>query len=137
MVTPVGGLLIDRVGPRTVLLWAIAAGIGGALITLSHSLPLVIIGLAIASSAVFTCQATATSHLRVASPPPLRALASGAYVTVYYVGGSLGGVLPGLLWHHGGWAGCVALVVAAQLFAATLGAVFWTRPAAATMQAAA
>ena len=123
--TPVGGGLIDRVGPRTVLVCALAAGALGALVALSRSLPLVLAGLAITCSAVFVSQAAATSYLRIASPPALRALASGAYVTVYYLGGSVGGVLPGLLWHRGGWTTCVALVVASQLVAAALALAFW------------
>ena len=68
--------------------------------------------------------------MRIASPPELRALASGAYVTVYYLGGSVGGVLPGLVWEHAGWAGCVTLVVASQLIAAALALRFWAPPPA-------
>jgi sugar phosphate permease len=66
----------------------------------------------------------------VAAPPVLRALASGAYVTVYYLGGSVGGVVPGLVWERAGWTGCVVLVVASQLVAAILALCFWDRPAA-------
>ncbi|HEV2180838.1 MAG TPA: hypothetical protein VGR59_10975, partial [Gemmatimonadaceae bacterium] len=86
--------------------------------------------LAITCSGIFICQAAATSYLRVASPPALRALASGAYVTVYYLGGSVGGVVPGLVWDRARWTGCVALVVASQLVAAMLALWFWDRPAA-------
>lgn len=126
--TPIGGRLIDRIGPRAVLGWALTAGIAGAVITLVRSLPFVLAGLAIGCSATFICQAAATSHLRIASPPRLRALASGGYVMVYYIGGSVGGVLPGLLWAHGGWAACVALVVASQLVAVVLAMMFWDPP---------
>jgi len=128
--TPIAGRFIDRVGPRSVILGALAIGAVGALLTLPHSLATVIAGLAITCSGIFICQAAATSYLRVASSPGLRALASGAYVTVYYLGGSVGGVVPGLVWERAGWAGCVALVVASQLVAAMLAMVFWERPVA-------
>jgi predicted MFS family arabinose efflux permease len=126
--TPIAGRFIDRVGPRVVLVGALTAGALGALITLGHSLLLVIVGLAIACSGIFICQAAATSYLRIASTPALRALASGAYVTVYYLGGSAGGVVPGLVWERAGWAGCVALVVASQITAAILALWFWDPP---------
>ncbi len=128
--TPIAGRFIDRAGPRSVILGALAIGAVGALLTLAHSLATVIAGLAITCSGIFICQAAATSYLRVASSPGLRALASGAYVTVYYLGGSVGGVVPGLVWERAGWAGCVALVAASQLVAAMLAMVFWERPVA-------
>ena len=37
--------------------------------------------------------------------------------------------LPGLMWHLGGWATCVALVLASEALAAALGLLFWERPA--------
>ena len=39
-----------------------------------------------------------------------RGLAVGLYSTFYYVGGSVGGALPALVWNRGGWPACVALV---------------------------
>lgn len=128
--TPIAGRIIDRVGPRAVIVGALAIGAVGALITLARVLAIVVGGLAITCSAIFICQAAATSYLRIASSPALRALASGAYVTMYYLGGSVGGVMPGLVWERAGWAGCVALVVASQLAAAILALVFWDRPPA-------
>jgi len=128
--TPIAGRFIDRVGPRVVIVGALAVGAAGALLTLAHVLAVVIVGLAITCSGIFICQASATSYLRVASSPALRALASGAYVTVYYLGGSVGGVVPGLVWERAGWPGCVALVIASQLVAAILAVGFWERPAA-------
>jgi len=62
----------------------------------------------------------------VAAPAPVRSLASGLYITLYYAGGSAGALVPGLTWAHAGWGGCVALVVAAQLAAALLALGWWT-----------
>ncbi len=128
--TPIAGRVIDRVGPRVVLVGALTVGAVGTLLTLGRDLPVVIAGLAIVCSTIFICQAAATSYLRVASSPALRALASGAYVTVYYLGGSVGGVVPGLVWERAGWPGCVALVVASQVVAAILALWFWDPPSA-------
>ena len=33
-------------------------------------------------------------------------------ITAFYAGGSMGAFLPGLAWNSGGWAACVAMVVA-------------------------
>jgi hypothetical protein len=49
------------------------------------------------------------------------------YICSYYIGGTVGGVLPGLLWMYGGWPGCVALVILILLVAGSA-AVFGWRP---------
>jgi hypothetical protein len=54
-----------------------------------------------------------------------RSAAVGLYVTVYYVGGSLGGVLPAPVWQAAGWPGVVALVLPALALLAALGWRFW------------
>ncbi|WP_408602488.1 hypothetical protein [Paraburkholderia guartelaensis] len=51
--------------------------------------------------------------------------AIGIYLSCYYVGGSLGSVLPIPSWHRWGWAGCVAFVVAAQALVGLLVFAFW------------
>lgn len=112
------GRVIDRAGSRVVLVGAAVGGAAGILLTLIPVLPVVILGLTILCSAAFVSQSATASYLRVAAPPAVRALASGVYVTVYYVGGSVGGVLPGLLWSRAGWAGSVGLIVCSELAAA-------------------
>jgi predicted MFS family arabinose efflux permease len=134
--TPIAGRWIDRIGSRTVLIASLGAGAAGMALTLVHALPLVIAGLALCCTSVFICQASSTSYLRIASPPSHRSLASGVYVTCYYVGGSIGGLLPGLLWERAGWTGCVGLVIGAQLVTIGIAAAFWSpshpRPRAVT-----
>ena len=49
------------------------------------------------------------------------------YITVYYIGGGLGAVLPAAVWTRGGWPATVAMVLGVQAFAAALAALFWTR----------
>ncbi|MDB4940956.1 MAG: major facilitator superfamily transporter [Labilithrix sp.] len=125
IVTPLAGGLIDRVGARRVLVISLAAGACGLLLTLVPSLPMVVLGLAVCCSSAFVCQSASTTRLRSSAPPGLRSLASGAYVTFYYLGGSAGGLAPGLVWKAGGWAGCVALVVVVQLATAALALRAW------------
>jgi sugar phosphate permease len=54
-----------------------------------------------------------------------RSTAVGLYVSFYYVGGSLGAVLPAGLWHRAGWPGCVGLVVSVQCVMLAIALAFW------------
>jgi sugar phosphate permease len=111
VVTPLAGRFMDRNGfMQTVVLSAIILTVG-LLSTLVHSLPVIIFGLAIASTGIFICQAAGTSQTgRVADKA--RSSAAGLYVTFYYIGGSAGSVVPAWAWRHWHWPGCVAIFVA-------------------------
>ena len=124
VVTPLGGLWIDRLGPRTALASALAVSSGGVLLTLAPGLPWVIAGLALCCSGVFVCQSAASSFVGTAAGRA-RSSATGLYVTFYYTGGSVGATLTGLFWARGGWPACVALVVAVQGVTAALALTFW------------
>ena len=137
VITPVAGRWVDRIGERRVLAWSFAAASLGALLTLVPALVAVLAGLAIAASGVFVAQVASTSYLRTAAPPQLRSLASGMYVTWYYIGGSVAGVAPGLLWARTGWAGTVILAVVAQVAAVALSARAWRDPVEAPVALAA
>ncbi|MGH7626072.1 MAG: MFS transporter [Gemmatimonadaceae bacterium] len=125
-ITPFAGRWIDRAGSRVVLLVSLGAGAAGMMLTMIPILPAVVLGLATVCTAAFVSQSCATSYLRVAAPAPLRSLASGLYITLYYAGGGAGALVPGLTWARTGWRGCVALVVVAQLAAALLALGWWT-----------
>ncbi len=114
-VTPFAGRWIDRAGSRRTLAVALAAGVAGSALTLSHGLPVVVLGLALSCSAAFVSQSAATSYLPLAAPPEVRSVASGVYLSCYYLGGAAGGLLPVFAWRAGGWPACVALVLAVQL----------------------
>jgi YNFM family putative membrane transporter len=119
LVTPFGGYLVTRIGMRAGIACAIAACLAGILLTLSHALWLVILGgLGLLCTGVFTAQATANSFLRLAAPPGTRASAAGLYICCYYLGGTAGGVLPSYVWTLGRWPACVALI--ASILAVTL-----------------
>jgi MFS family permease len=126
VVTPLSGWWIDRLGHRRMLV--VAAGIvaAGALMTLVHSLPLVIIGLAIFSTGVFISQAAAASHIALAASGA-RSAATGLYASFYYLGGSVGATLLGVAWKWGRWPACIAVVLAAQIVVAVVAWMFFTR----------
>jgi MFS family permease len=103
---------------------AIALWATGALLTLAPSLPVIVAGLAVAACGGFIVQATSTGYVALTAESG-RTSAVGLYATCYYIGGSVGGVLPGLTWSVGGWPGCVAMVVGMQALMAVVIAVYW------------
>jgi predicted MFS family arabinose efflux permease len=108
--TPLAGALLPRVGLRAGITGSILLSLGGVLLTLVHSLPVVVAGLALCCTGVFISQSCATSFLREAAPESSRASAVGMYVACYYVGGTVAGVAPSLAWKLGGWTACAAMV---------------------------
>ena len=128
IVTPAAGYLITRVGLRSGIGGAIACSIAGVLLTLAHSLLLVILGLALLSSGVFIAQTATQSHLREAAPPRTRVTAAGLYLTFYYLGGTAAGVVPGAFWALGKWPACVAFILFMQLIALAIALTGWRTP---------
>jgi predicted MFS family arabinose efflux permease len=130
VVTPAAGVLITRVGLRAGIGGAIACSIAGVLLTLAHSLPVVIVGLAMLSSGVFIAQTASQSHLRIAAPAGARVTAAGIYIACYYLGGTAAGVVPGIFWALGKWPACVAFIVAMQLAGLAVALMGWRAPEA-------
>ena len=132
VVTPFAGRWIDRVGARRVLATALGSALVGCGLTLVPALGAIVCGLVLCCTAVFVSQSAATSFLQTAASDEVRSAAAGIYVSSYYLGGSVGGVLPALAWHAGGWPGCVALVAVVQLVTMGVALRFWHgRPRAA------
>lgn len=123
-VTPLAGRAIDQFGYRRALLGAVGLSAGGICLTLSRLLGPVILGLALLATGVFACQAAASSHVGRAAGHA-RSSAAGLYVSLYYLGGAVGSVAPGLLWNQAGWGGCVAFVVVVQGVTTLLVATKW------------
>jgi MFS family permease len=120
VVTPLAGRFLDRHGFRRTAWLSLGMCLGGLLLTLAHSLPAVIAGLAIFSSGIFVSQSAATVLMgQVAGHA--RSAAAGLYVTFYYTGGSAGTVLTAWFWLKGGWPACVGLFATASLFTLILG----------------
>ncbi|GAB7521074.1 MFS transporter [Paraburkholderia sp. 2C] len=128
VVTPLAGRVARHRGPRTTALAAVVLALLGALLTLSDSVGVILIGLALGSTAVFVEQASANSFISQVAGAA-RSTAIGVYLSFYYFGGSLGSVLPVPAWKAWGWAGCVAFVVAAQMGVGVLVFFFWTADA--------
>ncbi len=126
VVTPISGHWIDAYGHRVALSIASVLGVGGALLTLSPILAVVVCGLAAFATAIFIAQASASAHVGVHAARE-RGLALGLYATCYYVGGSVGGSLPSLVESWGGWPACVAFVVAVQTVMVAIAWTFWGR----------
>lgn len=127
-VTPVAGYIITRVGLRAGITGAICISIAGVLLTLARPLPVIIAGLAMLCSGVFIAQTANSSNLRVAAPAGARVTAAGLYITLYYMGGTAAGVVPGVFWALGKWPACVAFIVVMELIALTIALVSWRTP---------
>lgn len=112
LATLAAGTILARIGLRHGIVAAIILCITGVALTLFHSLPAVALGLAVLSSGVFITQTCANSFLRDAAPAGSRVSAAGLYICSYYIGGTVGGILPGLAYRHAGWPGTAALTIA-------------------------
>jgi len=126
VVVPFGGRWIDRYGQRVGLATAMGIGAVGALLTLVPSLVVVATGLALCSTGVFVAQASTSSYIGAVTKRD-RALAVGLYSTFYYIGGSVGGALPSLVWVRGGWPATVALIVSMQMAGVAIAWLCWGR----------
>lgn len=128
LVYPVGtlssmlfGRLADAFGRRAVLPVGGLLAVGGVLLTLMPSLPVLVAGVALLTAGFFAVHGVASGWV------PARAHARGVssgqaaslYLFTFYLGSSVFGSLAGLAWHAAEWPGVVAFAVA--LLAATLG----------------
>ena len=125
--TSVAARVAARIGRRQTLGLAAALAAGGLALTLAPVLTLGIAGLACMSGGLFVVQALSLNFI-ASTTRRAKSTAVGLYVTCYYVGGALGGLLPGSLWSHAGWAGVVALLVAVQAVIGLIGLRFWREP---------
>ncbi len=118
--TIAAGTVLARIGLRHGMLGACALSFAGVAITLIPSLLAVGCGLALCGAGVFIAQTCANSFLRDAAAPGTRVSAAGLYICFYYVGGTVGGLLPAVVWRHYAWPGCAALTCAFLALAAIL-----------------
>jgi MFS transporter, YNFM family, putative membrane transport protein len=120
-VTPLTGRLVTRFGRRPLAVGVIAIWTAGLMLSLVPAISLIVLSLIICAGAGFLCQALATSFITVTARTGASS-AVGVYVSCYYVGGSVGGVVPGLAWNAAGWPGCVALTA---LVLVAMAAIVW------------
>lgn len=126
VVTPMAGSFIDHFGHRRMLVVAVLIVVMGSLLTMAHSLPMVIVGLAVLSTGVFISQSAAASHVALAASHS-RSAATGLYTSFYYLGGSAGASLLGIAWQWGRWPACIAVVLVMQVMTAVVAWIFFTR----------
>ena len=116
--------LAIRFGRRATLLLVLGLAAAGLGLTLVPVLAAVVAGLAMLSGGLLVVQ-TLSLGLIGATVSHGRSAAVGMYVTAYYVGGALGGVVPALAWGAAGWAGVVWLVLPVFGVMAGLGWRYW------------
>jgi MFS family permease len=122
--TPLATRLAIRFGRRVTLALAALVGIAGLLLTLAAPLGWIVAGLSLGVGGMFIEQVMALGFIGAVAARA-KSTAVGLYVTFYYIGGSLGGLLPAGIWHAAGWPGCVALVVIVQLIMLAIALPFW------------
>jgi MFS transporter, YNFM family, putative membrane transport protein len=118
------GRSVARFGRRRLVIGLAVVWAVGLVLTLLPSLTVIVLGLALTTGCGFVCQAVATGFVAITAREG-RSSAVGLYVTCYYIGGSVGGVLPGFLWDDWGWPGAVAMVLVMLALMALIVARFW------------
>ena len=125
-ISPMAGRLLARLGRLSFMLAATAVWAGGCLLTLVPSISVIVAGLVLCAACGMLCQTVATSHVTTIAREG-RSSAVGLYVTSFYAGGSVGALLPGLVWNAGRWPACVAMAVAMLAIMALIAALAYTR----------
>jgi predicted MFS family arabinose efflux permease len=124
VITPLSGRAIDRFGHRAALAVAIVISSTGVALTVSHSLAMVVTGLAVCCSGVFIAQASASAFVGTAAKQN-HALAIGLYSSFYYLGGSTGAAAPAPFYSWGGWPACAGFIAAVQAATVLVALLFW------------
>jgi YNFM family putative membrane transporter len=110
--SPAAGRLSGRIPQRTLIATGLATAAAGMALTAARPLPVVVLGLVVLVLGTFTAQAVAPAFVNVTAETA-KGGASALYLTSYYVGGTLGSVLPGFAFEAAGWRGVVASGAAA------------------------
>jgi YNFM family putative membrane transporter len=110
--SPAAGRLSGRIPQRTLIGAGLATAAAGMALTAAKPLPAVVLGLVVLVLGTFTAQAVAPAFVNVTAETA-KGGASALYLTSYYVGGTLGSVVPGLAYEAAGWGGVVASCAAA------------------------
>jgi predicted MFS family arabinose efflux permease len=126
LLVPWVGRAILLFGRRRFILGVIGIWIAGALMLLAPPVVVIIVGLTICASCGMVCQAVSTGYV-ITTAKEGRSSAAGLYASTFYIGGSAGASLIGLVWNAAGWSGCVAAIVAVQAIMAVVVALAWER----------
>jgi predicted MFS family arabinose efflux permease len=119
--TRVAGTAADRRGPRTVILSGLAAA-AVCTLTMPGSLmivPVLLAALAVFDAGLFSAQVANQSTI-LGIDPARPAQFNGAYMVVYFIGGSVGTAIGGSLVDLAGWTGIGLAATAALAVAASI-----------------
>src|SRR5262249_25482150 len=104
IVSPLAGHASARVPRRALIAVGLLIAMLGIALTLVLSLPLIVISLFVLCSGMFTAQAVAPALVNTLAHQS-KGGAGALYLVFYYVGGTLGAVVPGLALQSFGWPG--------------------------------
>lgn len=122
--TPISTGLVLRIGRRTTIAIAIVLSAIGLALTLVPALAAAIAGLACMCGGLFVVQTLSLGYI-AATVRRATSTAVGLYVTSFYIGGALGGIVPAAVWQARGWPGVVLLMLALLAAMLALAAMFW------------
>ena len=120
------GRAVMLFGRRRFVLGIIGLWIAGGLLLLAPPVAAIIVGLTICAACGMLCQAISTGYV-ITTAKEGRSSAAGLYASSFYIGGSAGSFLVGLVWQAYGWTGCVVTIIAVQLAMAAIVATAWDR----------
>jgi YNFM family putative membrane transporter len=115
------GLLSDKYGRSKVLKSALLIMLIGVCFTLSGSLPVKIVGIAVFTFGFFGGHSIASSWVGKLAVHD-KAQAASLYLFFYYTGSSIGGTVGGIFWTDFGWSGVVGMIVCFLVLAFLLSA---------------
>jgi MFS transporter, YNFM family, putative membrane transport protein len=126
VVVPWVGRAILLFGRRRFLLGIIFIWIASVLVLLAPPIGVIVVGLTLCATCGMICQAVSTGYVLTTAKEG-RSSAAGLYASTFYIGGSAGALLIGLVWNAAGWTGCVVAIVVVQAIMAVIVALAWER----------
>ncbi len=125
-VVPWVGRAIVLFGRRRFVLGIIGIWIAGAAMLVAAPVSVIIVGLLLCATCGMICQAVSTGYV-ITTAKEGRSSAAGLYASSFYIGGSAGAFLIGMVWKAAGWDGCVVAIIAVQVVMAAIVAIAWER----------
>ncbi|MDM5189147.1 MFS transporter [Bacillus sp. DX4.1] len=103
---PISGYVSDKIGRRWTMANGHIIGVIGILLTLVGTLPAIIIGASLLAFGNFASQSATTAFITDVATTS-RGAATSLYLFFFYLGGSLGSWIPGIIWDKFAWDGVV------------------------------
>ena len=120
--SPIAGTIAGHIGSRLTIACSIGFAVVGLLITLIPILPITLGGLSLLTLGMFSIVPSANLYLGELSTKA-KGTAASMYLSLYYLGGSIGAVIPGFAFLWLGWTGVVLLCIVMMLLALTSDAI--------------